>query len=229
MRRIIGFIGLVLLFTNCVTLFHSARVLEPGETETGGSFTLAGMSTQDYENILGNERNFIEFRAPSTPPIGLFVRNGWRDGLNTGAYLGLPFIDFFVTKRIVAESGKLPSVAITTDFSITWVLIHGEYAAGASLDLFKSRYEGNDNINPFLRIRGGYKLWSTADIMSGYSYSGHLPVVGLTIGNEMKVTETSFIIAAASVEFMYGKQSWAEGPLSFELNLDFTLSRRSQR
>ncbi|MDD3802987.1 MAG: hypothetical protein PHW02_01200 [bacterium] len=228
MRRIYGLIGLVLIFTNCVTLFHSARVLEPGEYETGGSFTLGGMATQDYEGLMGNERLFIEYRAPSTPPIGLFVRNGWSNGLNTGAYLGLAFIDFFVTKRVIAERNNVPSVALTADFSINSVIFHNEYCAATSLDLFKSKIDDNKNVNPFLKIRGGYKIWSMADILSGSTYSGSLPVVGLIIGNEMKVSETSYLVAAASFETMYGSQSWADGPFSFELNFDLTLSRRSK-
>jgi hypothetical protein len=227
MRRIIGFFGLVLIFTNCVTLFHSARVLEPGEFETGGSFTLAGMATQEYADYY--KKSYIEYTPLTTPPIGLFIRNGWNNGVNTGAYLGLPFIDFFVTKLISRESENHPSTALTVDFSLTSLLFYNEYAAAASLDLFKSRYDNNDNINPFIKIRAGFKAWNSADILSGSTYSGTLQVLGLVIGNEMKITATSYMIVSASFEGMYGGKSWGEGPYSFELNLNFTLSRRYKK
>ena len=219
MRRIIGFFGLVLIFTNCVTLFHSARVLEPGEYETGGSFTLTGSVAQDG----ASQTNSMVF---TTPPIALFVRSGWENGVNTGAYLGLPFVDFFVTKKIFKESESNPSYAVTGDVSFTTLLLFNEFAVHASLDIFKSNFRDDPKINPFLKIRGGYRSWGVVNLFDGGGNYGSAPTLEIIFGSESQIKSSSYMITSIGIETAYGEVSWANGPLSVELSLNISLSMR---
>jgi hypothetical protein len=206
-----------------VTLFHSARVLEPGEYETGGSFVFAGSVAQDAENTYFNQ---LEPMILTTPPVALFVRSGWENGINTGAYLGLPFVDFFVTKQILEESEDRASYAITGDISFTSLLLYNDFALHASVDIFKSNYNDNGRINPFIKLIGGYKSWSTIDLFDGYGNSGSVPSLGITIGNESQVKSSSYMIVSVGIETIYGNVSWADGPISVEISFNISLFMR---
>ncbi|MGE3062489.1 MAG: hypothetical protein AB7T10_02515 [bacterium] len=223
MRRIIGFIGLVLLFTNCVTLFHSARVLEPGETETGGSFVLSGTVAQESGNIMSGQ---IEQMVITTPPIALYARRGWGNGINTGAYLGFLFADFFATKQIFKESGSIPSCALTGDVGLTSVLFFNNLSIGASLDFFKSNYSGKTKANPSLKIRGAYNAWQSYNMLEGNSSTGRYGSLAIIIGNETMLKQSSFIATSLGLEVSYREIGWASGPFSVELNLSLSFFRR---
>lgn len=221
MRRIYGLIGLVLLFTNCVTLFHSARVLEPNQFEMGTSLGYSELFAYVNPNA---SRYFYGFdlNPNASKIITFYSRVGIGKGFNLGASFGLPYTDISLTKEILKEKGANPSLSITGDAYLYLGIPYAEDGYFLSLNAFKSNYRDYFNFNPSLRLRIGAVNWSSFSFSEGDSYHGKKYKAGILYGNEFITKKNLRLMPYISFEFSYGEFTWVD--VSHNGSIDFGLS-----
>jgi hypothetical protein len=164
-----------------VTLFHSARVLEPGEYDYGANADI-GIS-----NFVLND-NLALTMPISTPPFSFFGKWGFQYGTNLGAYIGLPYVGISLQERIISESKYIPSVSMTFEFCAVYFLFHREYDYFLSVDLFKNQIIKNPYLNPSMRLRFGRRFIETANVADAFYFyleDENCVEASLILGNEI--------------------------------------------
>jgi len=219
MRRIIGFFGLVLIFTNCVTLFHSARVLEPGEYETGFNCNL-GTTFADTP-----EKTMIPFTSPF---FSFFGRQGLSFGFNTGGVIGFPHGNLFITKSLIKESNKIPSVSITAEINGIYTLIHNEFGIFASIDLHKQI--SSIWFNPSLRFRFGIRNgedWGWPSLEGNNAEDISIFESNIFISNEFHgMLSEDILMPYFSITFPSNESFKINDPLVYEVDFGITFFLR---
>ena len=138
MRRIYGLIGLVLIFTNCVTLFHSARVLEPNQFEVGASLGYSESFTKS-KTVSWPYQLFSYSHEPNGSKIfTLTSRVGWGKGFVSGISFGFCYADAFIAKSLIRESNSRPSVSVAFDAYYFFGAFYTERGIYLSSEIYKS-------------------------------------------------------------------------------------------
>ena len=230
MRRIIGFFGLVLIFTNCVTLFHSARVLEPNQYELGMNLNSSAAAVKDYNDddikLISSIYSFGTYSIHpfSTPFLDFFFRQGWGKGFNTGFYIGFPYIDLFCIEEIIKEQVNFPSISVGLDIDALFAMYYGEAGIYASLNTYKSNIFNNSYVNLSTRIQFGKDTLYSVNVLEGKETRRSNYYFNLMLENEIKVFRNSYIMP-----YLGGGVCWKEigkNPV-FELNLGIAFFHRS--
>ncbi|MGE3062477.1 MAG: hypothetical protein AB7T10_02455 [bacterium] len=199
MRRIIGFIGLVLLFTNCVTLFHSARVLEPGEYEVGASLGYSELFTKS-KSVSWSYQFFSYSHEPNASKIfTLTSRVGWGNGFVSGVSYGLCYADAFISKSLIRESNSYPSMSIVFDAYYFFGAVYTERGIYLSSEIYKSQVANYYNFNPTVRARAGFVDWTDSGWPTSSQSSGERFEINLFYGNEMHNMGESWFMPYLSV------------------------------
>ncbi len=221
--KVLSFIFIILIFCNCVTLYHSSHILKPWSFEAGLNGNLAATG------IYYRTDNINDFGGMviTTPPFSLFIRNGFPGGINTGISLGVISADIFITKLLKEETESSPQISITLD-SYGVLSYCGEYGASLSINAFKHNYRENKNFNPSLTIRCGFANW---EALLDYHYRGRVFNADFILGNEIHIRKNSYIMPYFGIGFFCGDLECFHGSanVSLELNLGITIFTRITR